>query len=67
MRRKGVRGLAACGLVILLAANSGCVALGAAAVGAGLGAQAGWWFGKTQKTSAEKPADPEGETHEQAK
>jgi hypothetical protein len=46
------------GVVLLgiIAGSTSCVAplaLGAAVVGAGAGAQAGWWFGKSSKQASE--------------
>jgi membrane protein DedA with SNARE-associated domain len=43
-------------LLGLVAGTTSCaapVALGAAVVGAGAGAQAGWWFGKSSKQASE--------------
>jgi membrane protein DedA with SNARE-associated domain len=43
-------------LLGLVAGSTSCaapVALGAAVVGAGAGAQAGWWFGKSSKQASE--------------
>jgi membrane protein DedA with SNARE-associated domain len=74
MIRKGVmRLLVVCGLLVALVGSSGCIALGAAGVGAGLGAQGGWWFGKSQKEKAAKKAtegqrtSPEGESPQTSK
>jgi membrane protein YqaA with SNARE-associated domain len=42
--------------VAIVAGSTSCaapVALGAAVVGAGAGAQAGWWFGKSSKQASE--------------
>jgi hypothetical protein len=62
MIRKGVmRLLVVCGLLVALVGSSGCIALGAAGVGAGLGAQGGWWFGKSQKEKAAKEKATEGQ------
>jgi hypothetical protein len=47
--------------------NTSCaapVALGAAVVGAGAGAQAGWWFGKSSKQVSDKPASEAKEKKE---
>jgi hypothetical protein len=68
--RKGVmRLIVGVGLLALLAGMPGCIALGAAGVGAGLGAQGGWWFGKSQKEKAAetKTAKPEAESPQTAK
>jgi membrane protein DedA with SNARE-associated domain len=57
------------GVVLLgiIAGSTSCVAplaLGAAVVGAGAGAQAGWWFGKSSKQASDKPASEAKEKKE---